>query len=74
MQEEIGTGGAGFRFIYAAFLDQISTKFSNPQLFDLSKQLTQGGDLLREFAYYAGRICKERKSDTKTFAELSCVP
>jgi hypothetical protein len=70
MQEEIGTGGAGFRFIYAAFLDQISTKLNNSQLFDLSKQLTAGGDQLREFAYYAGRVCKDRKSDTKTFAEL----
>jgi hypothetical protein len=71
MQEEIGTGGAGFRFIYAAFLDQISAKFNNSQLFELSKKLTEGGDQLREFAYYAGRVCKDRKSDTKTFSELA---
>lgn len=71
MQEEIGTGGAGFRFIYAAFLDQASSKLQNEKLFNLSKQLTKSGDQLRDFAYYAGRVCKNRKSDTKTFAELA---
>jgi hypothetical protein len=70
MQEEIGTGGAGFRFIHAAFLDQASVKLQNEKLFNLSQQLTKSGDSLRDFAYYAGRVCKNRKSDTKTFAEL----
>ena len=73
MQEEIGTGGAGFRFIYAAFLDQASTVMKNETLFDLSKQLTKSGDQLREFAYYAGRVCKNRTSDTRTFAELASM-
>jgi hypothetical protein len=71
MQEEIGTGGAGFRFIYAAFLDQASVRLNNEALFELSKKMTQSGDQLREFAYYAGRVCKSRKSDTKTFGELA---
>lgn len=70
MQEEIGTGGAGFRFIYAAFLDQASNKLQNEKLFNLSQRLTKSGDQLRDFAYYAGRVCKNRTSDTKTFAEL----
>ena len=70
MQEEIGTGGAGFRFIHAAFLDDASAKLQNEKLFNLSQQLTKSGDELRNFAYYAGRVCKNRKSDTKTFAEL----
>jgi hypothetical protein len=73
MQEEIGTGGAGFRFIYAAFLDQAGHKLNNEKLIDLSKQLTKTGDKLRDFAYYAGRVCKNRKSDTKTFAELGDI-
>jgi len=73
MQEEIGTGGAGFRFIYAAFLDQASTVLKNETLFDLSKQLTKSGDQLREFAYYAGRVCKNRTSDTRTFSELAAM-
>lgn len=70
MQEEIGTGGAGFRFIYAAFLDQAAVRLKNEKLFELSKELTKSGDELRDFAYYAGRVCKNRTTDTKTFAEL----
>jgi hypothetical protein len=71
MQEEIGTGGAGFRFIYAAFLDQASAALKNEDLFAASRKLTKSGDQLRDFAYYAGRVCKDRKSDTKSFAELA---
>lgn len=71
MQEEIGTGGAGFRFLYAAFLDQSSALLKNDELFDIAKQMTTNGDLLRDFAYYAGRVCKNRTSDTKTFSELA---
>lgn len=73
MQEEIGTGGAGFRFIYAAFLDQASNLTKEPKLFELSRQLTKSGDTLREFAYYAGRVCKNRTSDVRTFAELAAM-
>ena len=71
MQEEIGTGGAGFRFIYAAFLDQASNILKDEKLFDLSRQLTRSGDQLREFAYFAGRLVKNRTSDTRTYAELA---
>jgi len=71
MQEEIGTGGAGFRFIYAAFLDQASAALKNDALFEASRKLTKSGDQLRDFAYYAGRVCKDRKSDTKSFDELA---
>jgi len=71
MQEEIGTGGAGFRFIYAAFLDQASNILKDEKLFDLSRQLTRSGDQLREFAYFAGRVVKNRASDTRTYGELA---
>ena len=60
-----------FVLIYAAFLDQASAKLQNESLFNLSRQLTKSGDQLRDFAYYAGRVCKNRKSDVKTFAELA---
>lgn len=71
MQEEIGTGGAGFRFIYAAFLEEAAGITNEPQLLDLAKRLTKSGDKLRDFAYYAGRVCKNRTSDTRTFDELA---
>ncbi len=71
MQEEIGTGGAGFRFIYAAFLEQASAIIKDESLFEISKQVTKSGDMLRDFAYYAGRVCKNRTTDTRSFAELA---
>jgi hypothetical protein len=73
MQEEIGTGGAGFRFIYAAFLEKASRILRNEELLELSKQMTAVGDRWRDFAYYAGRVCKSRKSDVKSFAELADI-
>ncbi len=63
MQEEIGTGGAGFRFLYAAFLQEAAQMFQNEDLDRISVQMTQNGDNWREFAVLAGRLCKGRESD-----------
>lgn len=71
MQEEIGTGGAGFRFLYAAFLQEASTILNNAALKDLSGQMTQIGDQWRDFAYYTARVCKSRTVDTVGYSELS---
>ena len=60
MQEEIGTGGAGFRFIYAAFLQEAAALLQKPALHELSLQLTAIGDEWREFALHAARINKGR--------------
>jgi len=71
MQEEIGTGGAGFRFIYAAFLDKASVILKDDALFAMSKELTVIGDQWRAFAYQASRVCKNRKTDVVSFDELA---
>jgi len=60
MLEEIGTGGAGFRFIYAAFLQEASRELNQPWLNDVSKEMTEAGDRWRDFAVIAGRIFKNR--------------
>lgn len=60
MQEEIGTGGGGFRFIYAAFLQQAHAYFPVDELMDISKQFTQAGDLWRDAAIQASGIYKGR--------------
>lgn len=60
MQEEIGTGGAGFRFMYAAFLQESSEKFSDKLLAQLAQEMTQAGDEWREFALLAARMSKQR--------------
>jgi hypothetical protein len=60
MLEEIGTGGAGFRFIYAAFLQESSLILEMPRLSEISAEMTAVGDRWREFALIAGRIFKNR--------------
>ena len=68
MQEEIGTGGAGFRYIYASFLQEIAGILEVDKFRDLSEQMTAVGDLWREVALGAARQCKGRAK-----AEHSCA-
>jgi hypothetical protein len=60
MQEEIGTGGAGFRFIYAAFLQEAAALADAPRLAEFSERLTTIGDGWRMFALMAARMIKGR--------------
>ncbi|MBS1750463.1 MAG: BtrH N-terminal domain-containing protein [Bacteroidetes bacterium] len=60
MQEEIGTGGGGFRFIYAAFLQQAQAYHPIDELMAVSKQFTNTGDLWRDAAVQASGIYKGR--------------
>ncbi|RAJ11031.1 butirosin biosynthesis protein H-like [Chitinophaga skermanii] len=71
MQEEIGTGGAGFRFMYAAFLQEAGIKLQNDELRNLAQSLTAVGDEWRNFAFEAGRVCKARTVDQNAFVNLS---
>lgn len=71
MQEEIGTGGAGFRFIFAAYLQEASTILNQPWLHDISKEVTETGDRWRDFAYDAARICKDRAVTGENYQKLS---
>ncbi len=73
MQEEIGTGGGGFRFLYAAFLQQAGEIFGNDDLFKASEMLTEAGDQWRKSAVqmagiYKGRLSAE--SDFRTCADM----
>lgn len=60
MQEEIGTGGAGFRFLYASFLQEAAAILDNPELLDASRLFTDTGDEWRRFALYAAKMLKGR--------------
>jgi hypothetical protein len=71
MQEEIGTGGGGFRFLYAAFLQEAAQHLQHEELSRFSERYTGIGDQWRQFAYSAARICKARNSDLVSYAELS---
>jgi hypothetical protein len=58
MQEEIGTGGGGFRFIYGAFLQQAHQYLPMDELLDISKKITTSGDKWRDAAIQASGIYK----------------
>jgi hypothetical protein len=61
MQEEIGTGGGGFRFLYAAFLQEAAQITGIAELRVLSERMNEIGDGWREFALKAARMIKGRE-------------
>jgi hypothetical protein len=70
MQEEIGTGGAGFRFIYASFLQESSKLLNSDVLAQASKDLTDAGDEWRRFALQASKMSRGRQAmDTALLAK-----
>ncbi|NRS88622.1 hypothetical protein HNQ02_001540 [Flavobacterium sp. 7E] len=71
MQEEIGTGGGGFRFIYAAFLEEASGILENNELKNLSKEMTVIGDLWRDFAVEASRVYKNRSTKADVYNTIA---
>lgn len=71
MQEEIGTGGGGFRFIYAAFLQEAAVVLQNDELQNLSLEMTAIGDLWRDFAVEASRVYKNRSTKVDVYNLLS---
>lgn len=60
MQEEIGTGGGGFRFIYASFLQEAADRLARPILNELADMLIDIGDEWREFALATARMIRDR--------------
>lgn len=71
MQEEIGTGGGGFRFIYAAFLQEAAKKINKPVLNEFATEMTSIGDAWRDFAVNAARVYKKRKNGDDVYVSLS---
>jgi hypothetical protein len=62
MQEEIGTGGGGFRFMYAAFLQEAHKTLDMPVLKEASDKMTAAGDRWRMFALECAKVVKNQKS------------
>ncbi len=73
MQEEIGTGGGGFRFIYAAFLQEAAEVLGDRRYLDISARLTSIGDRWRDFAVAGAQHCKGRAAEGESFADLSRI-
>ncbi|MCU1717880.1 BtrH N-terminal domain-containing protein [Pseudomonas sp. 5P_3.1_Bac2] len=70
MQEEIGTGGAGFRFMYASFLQEAGALLGEPSLNEASSRLTRIGDTWRQFASACVRASRS-KGETANFAPIA---
>ncbi|WP_109098364.1 BtrH N-terminal domain-containing protein [Aquimarina sp. AU58] len=71
MQEEIGTGGGGFRYIYAAFLQEAGNLLKNDTLIELSTEMTAIGDSWRDFALDASRIYKNRSAKDDAYNDVA---
>jgi len=62
--EEFGTGGAGFRFLYSAFLYEAADISNKPNLKDFAVEMTNIGDLWRQFTLECGRKFKNRSKES----------
>lgn len=71
--EDQGTGGAGFRFMYATFLRQASEIMNHDGLKDMSEKMMKIGDDWREISVFAARIGKNRDLGADRFTELSSM-
>jgi len=69
--EDQGTGGAGFRFMYATFLQEAANILRKQELGDLSRQLMEIGDGWRELSLFAARIGKNRDLGPEKLKQLS---
>jgi hypothetical protein len=67
MQEEIGTGGGGFRYIYGAFLQEAYAYHAIDELLEISRIFTHSGDLWRTAAVQASGIYKGRIGSQQDF-------
>ena len=72
MQEEIGTGGGGFRFLYAAFLQEAKAyDLDKDKLQKASELIIESGDTLRLFALKCVESAKKlEKLNTKEISEI----
>jgi hypothetical protein len=71
--EDQGTGGAGFRFMYATFLRQASEVVNEPRFLDLSKKMMEIGDGWREISLKAARMAKNRDMGPERLTELQTM-
>lgn len=70
MLEEVGTGGAGFRYIYGAFLKEAGEFFKNDELSVASDMMGKAANRWREFAYIGARNCKNRSEPKEDYGML----
>jgi len=73
MQEEIGTGGAGFRFMYTAFLQEAAVITGLSAVGEAAEMMSETGDKWREFAVIGAKVCKGVLTGREVYSELSTL-
>ena len=71
--EDQGTGGAGFRFMYATFLQEAAAILEKKELSDLSARLMEIGDGWREVSLFSARIGKNRDLGADKLKQLGAL-
>jgi hypothetical protein len=71
--EEVGTGGAGFRYVFAAFLEEAAEVLGMDELGELSKDMTAVGDKWTQMAVEGARICKGRAGEGESFGGVADI-
>lgn len=72
MQEIVGTGGSGFRKIYANFLKEAAGVLQSKELESFAKRMFEIGDEWRNFALLAGRTAKMKTGNrNENFKKVS---
>jgi hypothetical protein len=69
--EEQGTGGGGFRFMYATFLQEAAKLLGRPEYAELSRRMMDNGDRWRDISLFAARTGRNRDFGKPRLAELS---
>ena len=73
MEEEIGTAGAGFRFIYGAFLNEAGAVLKQDWLKEISLEMGEAATRWREFSYKGSRNCKKRAKPEESYDFLADI-
>ncbi len=71
--EDRGTGGGGFRYLYASFLKEVAELFSMEQLDNIAKEMMANGDAWREISLFVARIGKQRDLGQDRLNELRAM-
>ncbi len=71
VMEDMGTGGGGFRYMYASFLEEAAGLLGLPSLLEFSGRIRESGDKWREFTLQVLHIGKSREFKPESFAHLS---
>ena len=68
--EERGTGGGGFRYLYATFLQEAAKILDNAEIAAVAKAMMDNGDRWRDVSIAAARMGKRRDLGPQRLLEL----